>query len=50
MLEPYSHIRTEAKQAAILALDQTSIDPILQAVGHKIGHTLPSAAIKERSN
>jgi hypothetical protein len=50
MLERYSHIRSEAKQAAILALDQTSIDPILTAVGHKIGHTLPDAATKERSN
>jgi integrase len=50
MLERYSHIRSEAKQAAILALDQTSIDPILQAVGHKIGHTLPDGAAKERSN
>ena len=51
MLERYSHIRSEAKQAAILALDQTSIEPFLQAVGHKIGHnTLSSAATKERSN
>jgi len=50
MLERYSHIRSEAKQGAILALDQTSIDPILQAVGHKIGHTLSDAATKGRSN
>ena len=39
MLERYSHIRSEAKQAAIQALEHPSIEPILQATGHKIGHT-----------
>ena len=39
MLERYSHIRAEAKQAAIQALEQASVDEILQAIGHKIGHT-----------
>jgi len=39
MLERYSHIRSEAKQAAIHALEQPTIGPILQATGHKIGHS-----------
>src|SRR5215469_8390014 len=39
MLERYSHIRSEAKQAAIQALEHPSIEPILQATGHKIGHS-----------
>lgn len=43
MLERYSHIRSEAKQAAIHALEQPPIEPILQATGHKIGHTDPNA-------
>lgn len=38
-LERYSHIRCEAKQVAIQALEQPSIQPILRATGHKIGHT-----------
>jgi integrase len=39
MLERYSHIRSKAKQAAIHALDQPSIEPFLHATGHKIGHS-----------
>jgi integrase len=39
MLERYSHIRSEAKQAAIQALEQQPIEPILRATGHKIGHS-----------
>ena len=39
MLERYSHIRAEAKQAAIQALEQAAIEPPLGATGHKIGHT-----------
>jgi len=39
MLERYSHIRSEAKQAAIQPLDHPSIEPILEATGHKIGHS-----------
>lgn len=50
MLERYSHIRSEAKQAAILALDQPSIEPFLHAIGHKIGHTATQSEAKERSN
>jgi hypothetical protein len=39
MLERYSHIRSQAKQAAIQALEHGAIEPDLQATGHKIGHT-----------
>ncbi len=46
MLERYSHIRCEAKQAAIQSLEQQPIDPILEATGHKIGH-IPQAATKQ---
>jgi integrase len=38
MLERYSNIRSQAKQAAIRALEQPSIEPIFGATGHKIGH------------
>jgi integrase len=41
MLERYSHIRSEAKQAAIQSLEQQPIEPNLEATGHKIGHTPP---------
>ncbi len=47
MLERYSHIRSEAKQAAIQALDQPSIEAFLHPTGHKIGH---SAAIGQGKN
>ena len=39
MLERYSHIRSEAKQAAIEALEQKPIEPILRETGHKNGHS-----------
>ena len=41
MLERYSHIRSQAKQAAIQALEQGAVEPNLQATGHKIGHSHP---------
>ena len=43
MLERYSHIRSQAKQAAIQALEQSAVEPILNAAGHKIGHIQESA-------
>ena len=43
------HLRSEAKQAAILALDQPSIEPFLHSIGHKIGHTAMQSEAKERS-
>jgi integrase len=39
MLERYSHIRSEAKQAAIEALEQQLVEPILGETGHKNGHS-----------
>src|SRR5438034_2709548 len=39
MLERYSHIRSAAKQAAIQALEEPYIEPILRETGHKNGHT-----------
>jgi integrase len=39
MLERYSHIRSQAKLAAIQALEQDAIEPNLQATGHRIGHS-----------
>jgi integrase len=39
MMERYSHIRSQAKLAAIQALEQQAIEPILQVIGHKIGHS-----------
>lgn len=35
MFERYSHIRSQAKQAAIQALEEPSIEPILLETGHK---------------
>jgi len=43
MLERYSHIRSAAKQAAIQALEQGAIEPILPTTGHRIGHSQVSA-------
>ena len=50
MLERYSHIRSEAKQAAIQALEQQPIEPILTATGHKIGHSDASADSRAEAN
>jgi hypothetical protein len=38
MLERYNHIRTQAKQATIQALEQGAIEPILHVTGQKTGH------------
>jgi len=39
MLERYSHIRSQAKEAAIHALEQPAIEPVLGETGHKNGHS-----------
>jgi integrase len=39
MLERYSHIRSQAKQAAIRALEVQMTEPILDETGHKTGHS-----------
>jgi hypothetical protein len=38
MLEHYSHIRSQAKQAAIRCLEEQASMSVLQEAGHKIGH------------
>jgi len=43
MLERYSHIRSQAKQAAIQALEEQAVQPILETTGHKIGHSRGNA-------
>jgi len=50
MLEPYSHIRSQAKQAAIQALEQQASEPILEETGHKNGHSDASATADAHSN
>jgi integrase len=50
MLERYSHIRAQAKQAAIQALEQPPIEPILLEVGHKNGHTKADANVRTEAN
>ncbi|HXM93959.1 MAG TPA: tyrosine-type recombinase/integrase [Candidatus Dormibacteraeota bacterium] len=39
MIERYSHIRSQAKQAAIQTLEQPLIEPIWRETGHKNGHS-----------
>jgi integrase len=50
MLERYSHIRSEAKQAAIQALEQSLIGPISTETGHKNGHSHASADAIAKAN
>jgi integrase len=38
MLEHYSHIRSQAKVAAIRCLEEQTGAPVLKAIGHNIGH------------
>jgi hypothetical protein len=50
MLERYSHIRSQAKRAAIQTLEQQPIVPILSEVGHKNGPTGASAKAEIQAN
>ena len=50
MLERYSHIRSQAKQAAIQTLEQPYIEPILRETGHKNGHSDASANTEAQAN
>jgi hypothetical protein len=50
MLERYSHIRSEAKQAAIQALKQQPIVQILRETGHKNGHSDANADAHAQAN
>jgi hypothetical protein len=46
----YSHIRSEAKQAAIEALEQPPFEPILRETRHKIGHTEAEVNVYTEAN
>jgi hypothetical protein len=50
MLERYSHIRSQAKQAAIKALERGAIEPNLQPTGHRIGHSDASMHGADQAN
>lgn len=50
MLEQYSHIRSQAKQAAIRTLEEQSAEPILEETGHKSGHSDASANADAQPN
>ena len=50
MLERYSHIRSQAKQAAIHALEQQAVELILQVTGHKIGHSEAKSNAGRKAN
>ncbi len=44
MLEHYSHIRSQAKEAAIRCLEEQAGAPVLEETGHKIGHNPETAS------
>jgi integrase len=50
MLERYSHIRSQAKQAATQPLEQPSIEPVLRETGHRNGHRTARSHENEQSN
>ncbi len=50
MLEHYSHIRSQAKQAAIRCLDEQASTPILEEAGHKIGHSEKTESEEDSAN
>jgi integrase len=50
MLQHYSHIRSQAKQAAIMALEEDAIQPVLTQHGQRIGQSGKNAANAELSN
>ena len=49
MLERYSHIRSQAKQAAIRALEEQASTPVSGETGHKNGHTYETAGEQEEA-
>jgi integrase len=50
MLEHYSHIRSQAKQAAIRCLEDQPSTPVFEETGHKIGHSDAAAPPDSRPN
>jgi hypothetical protein len=49
-LERYSHIRSQAKQAAIQALEERAGESLLGQRGHKIGHSDAISGASEGAN
>ena len=49
MLERCSHIRSQAKQAAIRSLEEQASTPILEATGHNNGHSPKNAGEREEA-
>ncbi|HEY1470884.1 MAG TPA: tyrosine-type recombinase/integrase [Candidatus Acidoferrum sp.] len=50
MLEHYSHIRSQAKQAAIRCLEEQASTPVLGEAGHNIGHSRETANVQSADN
>jgi integrase len=50
MLEHYSHIRSQAKQAAIRCLEEQASELFFEETGHKIGHSGAVADTAEQAN
>ena len=50
MLEHYSHIRSQAKLAAIHCLEVQAVEPILDSAGHKNGHSSAKATASKEPN
>jgi len=49
MLENYSHIHSQAKQAAIRCLEEQASTPVLEETGQKIGHNPETASDQEET-
>lgn len=49
MLEHYSHIRSQAKEAAIRCLEEQVSAPVLEEGGHKIGHNPHTTGEREEA-
>jgi integrase len=49
MLEHYSHIRSQAKQAAIRCLEEQASTPVFEETGHRIGHNPETSGEQEEA-
>jgi len=47
MLEHYSHVRSQGKQAAIRCPQEQASTPVLDETGHKIGHNSETTSEQE---
>ena len=50
MLERYSHIRSQAKRAAIHSLEEQHAELVLEQTGHKNGHSEANREAREDAN